>query len=84
MVTDFVSINRMKDAKKMALAYEIADALNDRKSIDQHIGYAHRFSEEFLREQLEYVLSKPAGEIEKSRAAYFVYLVKRGGYKSWN
>lgn len=68
----------------MALAYEIADALNDRKSIDMHIRFVKKYSEAHLRECLEYVLSRPDEEIESNRAAYYVWLVKRNGRHSWN
>ena len=78
------SINSMSDAKKMSLAYEIADVLNDRKCIKQHIEFVHKYSEEYLREQLEYVLRKADHEIDTSRAAYYVYMVKKNGWRFRN
>lgn len=69
----------MNDARKQALAYEIADALNDRHAIDIHLGFANKYTEEYLRGNLEYVLSRPAESITSNRAAYYVYLVKKNG-----
>ena len=47
--------------------------LNDRKSIDWHIANAQKFSESFLMEKLEYVLSKPN---IRNRAGYYNRLIQ--------
>lgn len=60
----------------MALAYEIADALSDRENIDMHIKFSKKYSEEYLRERLEDVLMLKDSEIDTTRAAYYVWLVK--------
>jgi hypothetical protein len=60
--------------KETQLAYEIADILNDRKSIDLHIAFCKRHAESYLKEKLKYVLSRP--DIE-NRAAYYTSIVKR-------
>lgn len=63
----------MEQSKEVQLAYELADMLNDRKSIDWHIECAEKFSESFLREKVQYVLSKPN---IKNRAAYYNRLIQ--------
>jgi len=63
----------MDQSKEVRLAYEIADMLNDRKSIDWHIECAMKYSESFLREKVNYVLSKPG---IKNRAAYYNRLIQ--------
>lgn len=63
----------MEQTREVKLAYEIADILNDRKSIDWHIECARKFSETFLREKLSYVLSK---QNIKNRAAYYNRLIQ--------
>lgn len=69
----------MEQSKETALAYEIARALNDTKSIDWHISCAQKYSESFLREKLDYVLSK---EGIRNRAGYYNYLIKLHGKHS--
>jgi hypothetical protein len=69
----------MNDYKKHWLAYEIATQLNDLKSIGLHIHFTNINTEAFLREQLALVLATPDSEISKSRAAYYVHLVKTNG-----
>ena len=63
----------MEQTKETQLAYKIADILNDRKSIDWHIANAHKFSESFLMEKLDYVLSKPN---IRNRAGYYNRLIQ--------
>lgn len=65
--------------KQTALAYEIADALNDKKSLEWHLSLVQKYSEEFLREQLQIVMSTPDHKITRSRAAYFNHLVTNHG-----
>lgn len=63
----------MELSKEEKLAYEIADILDDRKSIDWHIACAKKYSESFLREKLNYVLSKPG---IRNRAGYYNRLIQ--------
>ena len=65
--------------KQTALAYELADALDDKKSLDFYLALVQKFSEEFLREKLQFVMSTPEHKISRSRAAYFNYLVTKHG-----
>lgn len=63
----------MEQTREVKLAYEIADILNDRKSIDWHISCAQKYSESFLRDKLNYVLSKPS---IRNRAGYYNRLIQ--------
>ena len=69
----------MEQSKDVQLAYEIADILDDRKSIDWHIGNSKRYSESFLREQLHKVLTDPK---TRNRVRYYNYLVQLHGKHS--
>ena len=63
----------MEQSKEVKLAYEIANVLNDRKSIDWHIACAEKYSESFLRDKLNYVLSKSN---IRNRASYYNRLIQ--------
>ena len=69
----------MEQSKEVQLAYEIADILNDRKSIDWHIACAQKYSELFLRDKLNYVLTKPG---IRNRAGYYNRLIQLHGKHS--
>ena len=59
------------------LAFDLATALNDRKSLFVYLSYAKRYPESILRRILGDVKEIPAGKIKKSRAALFSYLIKK-------
>ena len=63
----------MEHDRDTKLAYEIADILNDRKSIDWHIANAKKYSESFLRDKLNYVLTKKG---IRNRAGYYNRLIQ--------
>ena len=63
----------MEHSTELVLAYEIANALNDMKSIKWHITLTTKYPAHFLREQLSAALTTPN---IKNRAAYFNYLIK--------
>lgn len=63
----------MEQSREVKLAYEIADILDDRKSIDWHIACAQKYAESFLRDKLKYVLSKPG---IRNRAGYYNRLIQ--------
>ncbi len=69
----------MNEAEKKALAYEIASTLQDVKSLGVHEYIVAKYSEEFLREILEIVMHTPKENIKRSRAAYYMHLVKNRG-----
>jgi biotin operon repressor len=59
------------------LAFDLAEALNDRKSLSVYLSYAKKYPESILRRVLGDVMEIPADEIKKSRAALFSYLIKK-------
>lgn len=68
--------------KQTALAYELADALNDKKSMEFYFVLVEKYSEEFLRDKLKIVMTTPEEKITRSRAAYFNYLVTKHGKRN--
>ena len=67
--------------KETQLAYELADALNDKDAIQMYISYANRFNENLLREVLAKVLAIPENKIRKTRGALFNYLIQQHAAK---
>lgn len=59
------------------LALELADALNDRESLQAYLGFTRKYSETFLRRILTRVLAIPESKIKKTRGALFTFLVKQ-------
>jgi hypothetical protein len=73
---------RMNQSEETQLAYELAEALNDKEAIQMYISYVHRFPEGLLREMLIKVLSIPENKIRKTRGALFNYLIQQHAAKS--
>ncbi len=69
----------MEQTKEVALAYEIAHALDDLKSIDWHISCAKKYPHSLLREKLVYVLSRK--DID-NRPGYYNKLIQLYGKHS--
>lgn len=67
----------MDTSHETQLAYELAEALNDKEAIQMYISYAHRFPEALLREMLVKVLTIPENKIRKTRGALFNYLIQQ-------
>lgn len=59
------------------LARKIATELDDLDALPYHEMLTQRYSEVYLLERLEYVLSLPREKITRSRAAYYVNLVTK-------
>lgn len=60
---------------QMRVAHELANTLQDTKSLKYYLSLTRRLSERALKETLAEVMAKDEKEIWKSRAAYFVYLI---------
>jgi len=73
---------RMNQSEETQLAYELAEALNDKEAIQMYISYVHRFPEGLLREMLIKVLSIPENKIRKTRGALFNYLIQQHAAKA--
>ena len=56
-------------------AKKIATGLGDLDALPYHEMLVGRYSEEYLLERYEYVLSLPKERIRRNRAAYYVNLV---------
>ena len=63
--------------QEIQLANEIADTLNDRDSLQYHLGNARKLKEEFQRRILMKVMSLPENKIRKSRAALYTFLISQ-------
>lgn len=61
------------------LAYEIANALNDKEALPLYLSFARKFQESFLRKILVRVMSIPDEKIKRTRGALFTYLVNEHG-----
>jgi hypothetical protein len=59
------------------LALEIAETLDDMKSLLTHQRLVRKYSESYLREQLAKAMATPKEEIRRNRAALYMYLVNQ-------
>lgn len=58
------------------LALDLAEALDDIKSLSAYVAYARRYPEALLRRALDEAKAVPAEKIRRSRAALFNHLIK--------
>jgi len=63
--------------KQELLALDLAEALDDRKSLPVYLSYARKYPEHLLRRILGNVKEIPISKIRKSRAALFNFLIKK-------
>ena len=70
-------MNQHYSDQERALAFDIANALDDLQSLEYHLQNAHMFTEAFQRGYLQHVLSIPEHKIKKSRAALYTYLMSK-------
>src|ERR1700722_6963232 len=59
------------------LAKEIAEGLNDMKSIRYYFSISLEYSERYIREIYRKVRETPEHKIKKSRGALFTYLIRK-------
>ncbi len=59
--------------KKLAL--DVATRLDDLDWLSFHEDIVRQYSEEFIMEKLQYVMSLPSSKIKNSRAAYYIFLI---------
>lgn len=64
------------------LAFDLADALRDRKGISLYLSYAKKYPESFLRRVLGEVKEIPDHKIKKSRGALFNHLIQKYAEKA--
>jgi len=65
------------ETREDLLALDIANALNDQRSLPLYLSYAKRHPEPLLRRLLGEVEEIPPEKIKKSKAALFNHLIKR-------
>ncbi len=70
------------ETRQELLALDLAEALNDRKALLVYLSYARKYPESLLRRILVNVKEIPADEIKKSRAALFIFLIKKYAQES--
>jgi len=61
------------------LALDLAEGLNDKKSLRLYLSYARRYPEHFLRRTLSEVKEIPSQRIKKSRGALFNHIIRKYG-----
>lgn len=64
-------------SEESRLARDIAETLDDMDSLAMHLLLVRKYKEEFLRKILNKVMSLPASQIKKSRAALYMYLISQ-------
>jgi thiaminase len=62
-----------------ALAYEIAQRLNDPDALPLYKTYVEKYTSQFLRDTLQKVMSIPNHKIRRTRGALFTFLVTHNG-----
>jgi hypothetical protein len=62
--------------KENALAIELAETLNDQKSLTLYIQMTQKYSPVFLREKLREALAVPPEKLRKTRGALFTWMVQ--------
>ncbi len=66
----------MINEKENLLAIEIAESLNDQKSLPLYLQMTNKYSAVFLREKLREALAVPPEKVRKNRGALFTWMVK--------
>lgn len=61
--------------REQQLAVEIAQVLDDMKSLMTYERFVKRYSESYLREILQTVIKVPKEKVKNTRGAYFTFLV---------
>lgn len=74
-----MNIEQNVDTIESKLAYEIANALNDREALPLYVSFTKKYQEGFLRKILFRVMSIPDNRIKRTRGALFTYLVNQHG-----
>ena len=67
----------MSSTREGILARELAEGLNDKKSLRYYFSLALEYSERYLRGIYRKVKETPEYKIKKSRGALFAYLVRK-------
>lgn len=71
-----LNIKTMTNEIENLLAIEIAESLNDQKSLPLYQQMTNKYSPVFLREKLREALAVPPEKVRKNRGALFTWMVK--------
>jgi hypothetical protein len=66
----------MNNDNENILAMEIAESLNDQKSLPLYLQMTQKYSPVFLRDKLREALAVPPEKVRKNRGALFTWMVK--------
>jgi hypothetical protein len=67
----------MNQSEQKALAFELAEALNDTGALTVYFAFVEKYPETLLREVLAITLAVPSHKIRKTRGALFTYLLQQ-------
>jgi hypothetical protein len=70
----------MFNPKELKIAHELAEALNDEKSLAFYLSCAQKYPTEFLMDTLTYVVSRPAHTVRTTRARLFTSIITKSPY----
>ena len=72
----------MNQSEQKALAFELAEALNDTEALAVYFTFVEKYPEVILREVLAKTLAVPSNKIRKTRGALFTYLLQQKDHAS--
>jgi hypothetical protein len=72
----------MYTPKELQLAHELADALEDQKSLAFYLSCAKKYPREFLAATLMHVLAMPGHSVRTTRARLFTNIVTNSIYNT--
>ena len=72
----------MNQSEQKALAFELAEALNDTEALAVYFAFVEKYPETILREVLAKTLAVPSNKIRKTRGALFTYLLQQKDHAS--
>lgn len=70
--------------REQVLAYDIAEALDDRPGFPLYLSYVRKYPESLLRETLSRVREIPSHKIKTNRGALFNFLIKQNAKQNQN
>ncbi|QEM12968.1 hypothetical protein [Mucilaginibacter rubeus] len=72
----------MHTAKELELAHQLAEALDDQKSLAFYISCAKKYPKEYLLATLTHVITLPGHSIRTTRARLFTNIVTKSVYNT--
>ncbi|RAV54680.1 hypothetical protein DIU36_20065 [Mucilaginibacter rubeus] len=72
----------MHTAKELELAHQLAEALDDQKSLAFYLSCAKKYPKEYLLATLTHVVTLPGHSIRTTRARLFTNIVTKSVYNT--